>query len=114
MACAMISGSPKRGVGGPEYAIRRETPVSKSESANLGPGEGWVARTQRTPSEGGWQDAKAAPRLGITGLGSAPQELSRLAEGNERSELGLDGDEACGTSGAVPGPSREKRHLQLL
>ena len=49
------------------------------------------------PGEGRWQDAKAALRLGITGFRSTPQEQSRLAVGNERSELGLDGDEACGT-----------------
>src|SRR5690606_29530943 len=29
---------------------------------------------------------------------AAPEELSSLAEGDERSELGLHGDEACGTS----------------
>jgi hypothetical protein len=39
---------------------------------------------------------QAAPRIGITELRSAPQEQSRLAVGNEQSELGLDGDEACG------------------
>ena len=39
---------------------------------------------------------QAAPRIGITELRSAPREQSRLAVGNEQSELGLDGDEACG------------------
>ncbi len=39
---------------------------------------------------------QAAPRIGITELRSATQEQSRLAVGNEQSELGLDGDEACG------------------
>ena len=40
--------------------------------------------------------SQAALRTGITGRSRRPQELSRLAVGDERSELGLDGDEGCG------------------
>ena len=40
--------------------------------------------------------SQAAPRSGITGRSRRPQELSRLAVGDERSELGLYCDEACG------------------
>ena len=43
--------------------------------------------------------SQAAPRSGITGKSRRPQELSRLAVGDERSELGLYCDEGCGREG---------------
>ncbi|MGK0519749.1 MAG: hypothetical protein ACJAUC_002451, partial [Planctomycetota bacterium] len=43
--------------------------------------------------------SQAAPRSGITGRSRRPQELSRLAVGDERSELGLYCDEGCGREG---------------
>ena len=43
--------------------------------------------------------SQAAPRPGITGRSRRPQELSRLAVGDERSELGLYCDEGCGREG---------------
>lgn len=42
---------------------------------------------------------QAALRSGITGSSRRPQELSRLAVGDERSELGLYCDEGCGREG---------------
>ncbi len=43
--------------------------------------------------------SQAAPRSGITGKSRGPQELSRLAVGDERSELGPYCDEGCGREG---------------
>ena len=43
--------------------------------------------------------SQAAPWSGITGRSRRPQELSRLAAGDERSELGLYCDEGCGREG---------------
>jgi hypothetical protein len=46
--------------------------------------------------EGGVAMRQAGPRSDIIGRSSSPQELSGIAVGDERSDLGLYCDEACG------------------